>query len=257
MFGNSKSFSRSLLVIAFTVLLSVLGIAQQVKQRVVQLVPYRDQPIEIVAVKVKGVPIKPKQKFDGDSDWLNGMTVTLKNVSDRPVAYVSVLMGVPYGKKNSRPVNAGAVLQYGVRSLRPGENYPAGFIKPEPLLPGETVDVVLTERERDQLHSYLAEKGASTEITELNVRLYEVFFEGDSDTKWSTGRMLRLDPNDPNRWIPIESGTPSGRAVSKPKFVQARFIAPTRVALPPPDPDVDYCTFRDGGEETKDCTAKD
>jgi hypothetical protein len=230
MFGNSKNFLHSLLVIAFAVFLPHLCSAQQVKQRVVQRVPYRDQPVEIVAVKVKGVPIEPKQEFDGDNDWLNGMTLTLKNISDRPVAYVSVLVGAPYGQRNDR-TNAGAVLHYGARSLRPGENYPAGFIKPEPLAPGQKVDLVLAERERDQLQSYLEEKNASSDITELNVRLYEVFFEGDSDTMWSTGRMLRLDPNNPDRWIPVEPDKPSGRAVSKSTFVKARFARPTRLLI--------------------------
>lgn len=210
MFNN---FSRSMLLLTLAVLLlPTLTLAQQAKQRVVRLVLARDQPVEIVAVKVNGVPIKSEQKFDGNSDWLNGMTVTLENVSDRTVAYVAVLVGVPYGRKNDRPVNAGIVSHYGARSLRQGEIYPPNFVKPEPVLPGMTVNVILSERECEQLRSQLAQNNASTDITDLNIRLYEVFFEGDSETKWMTGFMLRRDPNDPDLWVPIEPDVSLGRA---------------------------------------------
>lgn len=249
-------FTRSMLLLTLAAsLLPTLISAQQTKPRVVRLKPFRDQPVEIVAVKVNGIPIKPNQKIDGDSDWLNGMAITLKNVSDKPVAYVSVMVAVPYGKKNDRTVNAGAVSHYGARSLRAGEAYPPGFVKPAPLLPGATVDVFLSETECDQLRSHLAHNNASTDIADLNLRLYEVFYEGDSETKWMTGFTLRRDANDADRWVPIESGVSVGRAARKANFVRARLAAPTPSMLI--DGDIPTCSHRNGGNRDEECTAKD
>ena len=214
MFGSLAIFSRPLLVLMLTILPAAPGMSQKIKPRVVQPVVYSDQPVEIVAVKVKGVPVRPKQKFDGDKDWLNGMTITLKNVYDKPVAFASVLVSAYYEKdgkrikqRNGMDVQAAIEVGYGIQPTRPGEldvsNYSA------PVLPGETVEVVLSERSRDELYSLLTQDNASTDVVELIIRVYRVFFEGDSETMWSTGRMLRRNPEDDRHWIPIKRDTPS------------------------------------------------
>lgn len=239
------------LIPAYIVIVAVL--AQQTKQRVILLKPYKDQPVEIVAVKVKGAFIKPKQKFDGDGDWLNGMEIKLKNVSDRPVAYASVLVGAEYAKRDGDPVNAGTVLHYGAQSPPQGQTYPAGFTKPAPLLPGATVNLVLADKARDQLQSHLTLNNASTDITELNLRVYVVFFEGDSDTKWSMGGMLRRNPLDADHWVTIEPESSSRRPVNAARFMQAKLAAPACC----PDPDIIVCRYKVTGSETRNCTVKD
>ena len=223
----------------------MLAIGQDIKERVVKHVVYRDQPVEIVAVKVKDATIHPKRKFAGNSDWLNGMTVTLKNVSERPVAYVSVLVGAPF-EKNGERISAGVDLQYGATPLLPGEVAPVSTSARRPLPPGETADVVLSEEKRDELYSLLQENNASTDITELSIRVYDVFFEGDSEMRWRGGRIYRRDPNDPWYWIPIMPGTSSNRTSSKPRFVPAWLAAPARAFLLP-DPSIENCKYRDGG----------
>jgi hypothetical protein len=208
MFRRFKNLSSPILVLSFTVLSPALALTQQVKPRLVQQIVYNNQPVEIIAVKVRGVAVKPKQKFDGDNDWLNGMTVTVKNVFDKPVAYVSLLVGAYYerdGKRkqrDSKDVQAVVELMYGAQPAGPGDSAPPYRA---PLQPGETLDLVLSERKRDELYSLLAEDNASTDVMELTVRVYLVFFEGDSETKWKTWRMLRRDPNDSRQWVPVKA----------------------------------------------------
>ncbi len=68
MFGKLKSVSHYILILTFTLMSATLifmtlperGNAQQGKERVVQIKIFRDQPVEIVAVKVKGVSVEPK-----------------------------------------------------------------------------------------------------------------------------------------------------------------------------------------------------
>lgn len=252
MLKKLKNFSRPVLALLLIVILLPLGMAQQAKQRVVQLSVFRDSPVEIVAVKVKGAEVKPKQKFSGDSDWLNGMTITLKNVSERPIAYVSVLITAYYEKNNARikvngqDVQAAIELYYGVQPLPPGDERVLPFYIP-PLMPSYTTDLVLTERSRDELYSLLGERNASTDITELTITPYVVFFQGDSDTKWRTGHMLRRDVNsNRERWIRIDLG-PTSQTTSKPRFMRAWLAIPIRPLLPPDDA-VRVCTYKDLGD---------
>jgi hypothetical protein len=244
------------------ILLTVAGFTYQPRKRAVELKAYRDQPVEIVDTKVKGGTVKPKQEFDGDSDWLNGMIVKVKNVSDKPVAYVSVLVTAYYERDGRRTkqrdgmdVQAAIELNYGAQPPRPGAPAPPYRA---PLQPGDSIDLTLTERSRDQLYALLSQDNASTDIALLTVRVYEVFFVGDSETKWTTGRVLRRAPDDPMRWIPVERNTSAGRRVEKPKVVRARFEGlRTSLDIPPPDTDIPRCSYRDLGDRQDDCTATD
>ena len=258
MLAKSKGFS-SILVFALAVFLPALNIAQQTRERFVRLVVYKDQPVDIVNIRVKGFPINPKHKFAGDKDWLNGITITLKNITDKPVAYVSVLVGAYYEKngkrlkRDSMDAQTGIELTYGTQPPRTNEPAPPYTA---PLLPGETTDLVLSVSSRDELYSLLRTESASTDLAELSVRVYEVFFEGDSDIKWETGGMLRRDPKDPRLWVTIRPGISSSQIVSKPRLVPVRFASPAR-ARPLIDPDIVQCTHIKKGQVDKDCTAKD
>jgi hypothetical protein len=260
MYGTIQRLFLSILILVCAVYLPTFSGTQQTKQRNVHLEAYKDQPVEIVNVKIKGNPIKPKIKFVAGNDWLDGMTITLKNVLDRPVAYVSILVGAYYErngvrtkKREGRDVQAGIELKYGAQPPRSGETPPPYRA---PLLPGETIDIVLSEKSRDELFSLLSSENASTDIPEITVRVYEVFFVGDSETKWGTGFMYRCDANDPQLWIPIESGPSSGRVAAKPRFEKARLSVPAHGPLFI-DPDLEPCQYKNGGDRDEDCTAVD
>ena len=266
MYTPPKVFSLSVLTLILAVSLPTFVFAlwqpasisaQQKSQRVVQQRAVRDQPVEITAVKIKGSLVEPKRAFAADDDWLDGMTITVKNVFDKPVAYVSVLVSAYLEnngqrfKKNGNDIQAATPLRYGAEPPRPGEPVPPYS---PPLQPGASLDLTFSERSRDDLKSLLTEGNASTNIKEITVRLYEVFFEGDSDTMWSLGFMLRRDPNNPRRFVPINSAPPTGRADSRPKFVKAGFAAAKPILE---DPALPRCTFHNAGNEDKECTAMD
>lgn len=251
MLENSKIFTFPLMALALMVLPFSLGLSGQLKERSVQQSIYQDQPVEIVSVKVKGVPVNPKQKFSDDSDWLNGMSIRLLNTYNKPVAYVSVLVSAAHMKQDGtlnideegKQISAGIELQYGAQP----------FIAPTPpygttLQPGETVDVVLSESLRDELYSLLRDRNSATDVTELTVRIYEVFFEGESDKKWQTGVMLKRDPRDPQHWIPIRRNNSTNSAIKKDNATPAQ---------PEPDPDFLNCTHKVEATTEKNCVATD
>ena len=251
MVRESKILSRLMFGVTLEILLPALNIAQQTNQRIVILRAYKDQPVEIVSVKVKGVPIAPKRKFTVDGEWLNHITITAKNVFDKPIAYLSVLVGAPY-EKDGKQISAGVELQYGAAPADPGG--PASPYRP-PLLPGESVVLVFSESLRDQLRSILISDNTSTDVSEISIRLYEIYFQGDNNTKWSTGTMLRRDPNDSRHWIPIEPSKPIGHAFRRPRLVPARFASPLYPVVI--DEDIVNCTYKDLGAREEDCNAKD
>jgi hypothetical protein len=271
MFIIRKNISLSILICASLVLLLTLNYVvsqavssgapqQQGKQRVMQLGVYRDQPVEITTVKVGGVPIQPKQKFTAGSDWLNGMTITLKNVYDKPVAYVSVMIGAYYelkdGKRmrrNNQDVMTGFELPYGFPPPRPGEPDPPAYVPP--ILPGESVDIVLTERWRDELYRYLRKEDASTDLTEINLRVSCVFLQGNSEIKWGGGKWLQRDPNDPDWFKPIQPAAPLSRVGRRRRSVRASHAFRRLALLPPEDTVIDPCTYQDLGNRNENCNA--
>lgn len=268
----TKSEKRSHLVMAlmFAVVITGLslimlrpaqGTAPQGKTRLVKPTAYRDAPVEIVAIKVHGAPIAPHRAFTNDSDWLNGLTITLKNVFDKPVAYVSFLVGAYYEKdgvrikkRDDKDVLAMVEMGYGAKPRRPDESA-APYRRP--IQPGESMDVVLTDAAREDLYSLLRNGGASTDVTEISVRLNEVYFEGESETKWSLGFMLRRDTEDPRRWLPVESAGSHSHAVRKRRPtapVEPTFPATGLMLFDPLDPP---CTYKDNGDHNENCTALD
>jgi hypothetical protein len=235
---------------------------EKVKEREVKIKIFKNQPVEIVAVKIKGASVEPDRKFAGDSDWFNGLTVTIKNVCDRPIVFATVLVsahhekdGVRMQTSDGRDYIAGVDLMYGVRPLMPSE--PPRSYSATPLMPGQTADLVLSERLRDSLYFMLRERDSSTDIPELTLRLYQVYFEGDDDTKWNHGFLFRRDPNDPMNWLVIDPPPPSrNHAARKSKFAARMPPNLTPVSNHPLDP-LPTCTYRDIGDVPKLCNARD
>lgn len=243
------------------VMLSAVSSGQQGNERTVRIKTYKDQPVDIVAVKVKGVPVEPDRRFTGDSRWFNGMTVTIKNVSDKPVVWAMVLVSAYQerdGKRmktsDGRDLVAGTELMYGVRPLISGE--PPLPYSATPLMPGQTADLVLTEFYCEQLYSLLRKSDSSTDIPELNLMLEEVSFYGDDEMKWRNGLRRRRDPNRPGAWLTVDDPPRLNHAARKPNLIGARMPGPnldTRTYhLFDPLP---KCTHRDIGDVPTQCTA--
>jgi hypothetical protein len=201
----SVTLRRLVIGVALFSLLAALSgptCAQQVRDR--QVRPAFDftqiqMPVEIVSVKLNGEEVRPDEKIQGDDDWLRGLSFTLKNVSDKPLAYVAVALQFP------RPQGHVAyVLSYGV-DLSRGE--PRRESSPPAIEPGRTVDLVLT-REKYQGFLRLLEQGeAARSFDAAPYYVERVCFEGEPDILWAGGMLKRRDPNRPTEFIAIERYT--------------------------------------------------
>jgi hypothetical protein len=180
----------STLVMLFILVTSGLSSAQQLRDR--ELRPASDftniqMPVEILSIKLNGKEIQQGEKIMGDDDWLQGLSFALKNISNKPIAYIEV------GLKFSRP---GSFVVY---SLNYGVDYSRGESRrefsPPAIQPGQTLNLVLTKEKYPIFLSVLAQGGASRSFDTVSYSLNRVSFEGEPDVIWSGGNLQRRDSN--------------------------------------------------------------
>src|SRR2546422_1555049 len=109
MFTSHKTLSLSLIssttiMMAATIVFAILptrGSGQHAKKRSIEIKTYKNQPMEILSVRLKGTELTPGKKFEGDTDWYDGLTITIKNTSDKPVVWATVVV-LAYQEKDGR-----------------------------------------------------------------------------------------------------------------------------------------------------------
>ena len=153
-------------------------------------------PVEIVAVKLNGDDVLPGEKVLGDDDWLRGLSFTLRNISDKPIAYVAVALQFP------QPQGYVAyVLSYGV-DLSRGE--PRRESSPPAIQPGGTVNLVLTKEQYPGFLRILGLGGAARSFDAAPYYVDKICFEGEPDVIWAAGMLKRRDPERPTEFKAIE-----------------------------------------------------
>ena len=244
------------------ILLTQVTNAQQAKQRLIEVENFPNQPVEIVNIKINGVSVKPSQKFAESSDWLEKMTITLKNTGEKPISYASINVYTHYEKdgnrlkKEGREFLAAVGLSYGVSLFC--DQYKRDSFLNKPIMPGESIDFNMTTGSRSELNKLLTSENATTEIEEVKISANIVFFQGETDLMWKRGFMLKQDSKKPSFWnvisdIELKSKSPKNRIYSKKSDRM-----PLRPEDPPDtDPDVTRCLYSFVGIEQSDCNTLD
>ncbi|HKG97761.1 MAG TPA: hypothetical protein VKA97_08100, partial [Pyrinomonadaceae bacterium] len=172
--------------------------AQEVRDR--QLIPVFDfatiqMPVEIVSIKLNDKEIRPDEKIKGNDEWLRGVSFTLKNISDQPIAYVNI--GFKF------PLPNGFV----VYSLPYGINLSRGDImresSPPAIQPGHSLDLVLTNESYKSFLYVLAQAGASSSFDTAAYYVDTVCFENQSEVIWQGGFLKRRHPTEIGRFDPM------------------------------------------------------
>ena len=210
---SSLNVSKMLLnLIGVAMLLPVIGFAQG-QERVINKLSWRTEPIKILKLKTKGKPIELGKNFLEEDDWLKGLTVTVQNVSDKPIARIVLDLSFPRPEGTSETISTfSEKLVYG---LDPSDAQDAGAQKQ--VLPGESVDVKLLEANLPFIKAALVELGYPEKITRARIMVEFVTFT--DGTAWNGGDILYPDPTDPKRKF-------------NPKVPLIRPIPPDRSALP-------------------------
>lgn len=158
-------------------------------------------PVEIVSIKLNDREVQPGEKIKRGDDWLQGLSFTLKNVSDKAIAYVAVSLRFdsPPSAQPRRVVVF--VLSYGVDYSR---REPRRASSPSPLQPGETVDLILTKERYANFLEILRMGDIPPSFDVAPYFVERVSFDDDPDVIWEAGYLKRRDPTTIGRFNIME-----------------------------------------------------
>jgi hypothetical protein len=166
---------------------------------------HADEPLELVEIKISEKSVRDKisvksrpldegrrgldtVKFQDTSDWFKRMRIRLRNVSGQTiVGFQAYLYLKPPGSE----------AMYGTRFT--GEKQ----LEHTLLAPGGEIEIMLDKESVARTLVTLKEHGWDANSAEVSFSLGIVAF-GDG-LEWFKGHKLRVDPDNPNRRIPVET----------------------------------------------------
>ncbi len=184
-----------LLLIGALVLLPRTGFTQET-ERLIDKASWPKEPIKILKIRTKNKEVELGKKFGMDDNWLFGLTVTVQNVSDNPVARIDLRLDFPRPGGGKFPETAiyMAHMTYG---RDPADVSPNEVVKL--VLPGETVDVKLLEVNVPSYMEDLQKLGYEQPIKHAQIMVYSVTFVDGSE--WAGNVILYPNPNNPKQKI--------------------------------------------------------
>jgi hypothetical protein len=207
MFQNFKRLFCRVFVAAFISAISVVVVEGQTPERVVKKRNWHKEPVKVSKLKVKGHPVSPGRKFlEEDDNWFRDLNVDVKNISDKPILFLTftLVLARPEKYGTATPLAGSPYasdLTYGQDPLLPGVAAPPD--QPIPIMPGDSVKLVLTSAAYDRITASLNELKYSAGVKEIWLILGRVVF-GDG-TMWNAGHLLRPNPSSPHGYTLIRT----------------------------------------------------
>lgn len=103
-------------------------------------------PVEITLTKSDIGIIKPGKKFSAGEDWFKGLTVSVRNDSDRPITHLSLRLRFPRPKGQEVALDFVESLEYGESPI-PGADGIVPTNTARPVMPGESVELRLSDED--------------------------------------------------------------------------------------------------------------
>jgi len=201
MIKQLKHFLISMTLLLAAILLPLSVFAQQSHDRTIKKISWRNEPIKITQIKVDGAVVDFDKNFQAKNDWLRSLTLSVSNTSDKAICYINIALDFPRTKGQQPP--ARDHLLWGRFRVLPDANELTENSKI--LKPGESIDLTFSDEEYRQTQDFLRQTNYSESIDLLEIIIDEIGFEGERDTLWISGQMMRRDPSNSRRWLPIRS----------------------------------------------------
>ena len=174
--------------------------------KLLELRRFPHEPFELVDLKVSEHSVKDKiairrrgateglddVKFQDKDDWPKRLRIKLRNVSGKTVVGLQAYL---YFKLPG--------LQTWFDARLTGPSTP---LENTPLAPGDEVEATIDEGSWERAVGRVRQYGSDITLATVSFTLGIVGFS--DGTQWNHGHLLRLDPGNPNRQIPIDTKTP-------------------------------------------------
>lgn len=141
------------------------GAGEQARQKVIEKARTENDVVQFSEIKVSQKAVEPGKPFDDDDDdWAGKIFLKVKNISDKPIVYLSVNLNFPESSAT------GAMMSFPiVMGQMPGSKF-RQFHDPISLLPGESVELPVTQN-RERMKSFVEERMPFRNIRKSNWRL--------------------------------------------------------------------------------------
>jgi hypothetical protein len=184
-------FLFAIIGICFSIPIITLG---QSQERLINKLSWKNEPIEVIGLKSKGKNIELRKSFLEDEDWLRGFTVTVKNVSNKPISRIEIDLSFPRPRGTPKNVPTyGTTLVYG----RDPSDEDARLFRP--ILPGEIADVSLPDYNLPFLREDLMKLGYPPNVTLGQIVFQQVTFS--DGTAWMGTDVFVPNPKNPKEKI--------------------------------------------------------
>jgi hypothetical protein len=188
---SSLKVGKMFLTLASMITLLVLLGFSQKQERTVDKLSWRTEPIKILALKTKGKTIELGKQFLEDDDWLSGFTVSVQNVSSKPISRIEIDLSFPQPEgiaSEEKPT-------YRLGMVYGQEPSPDAATQDQ-VLPGESVDVKLPEANLPFIKNALESLGYPVKLTRARIMIDAVTF--NDGTTWDGDKILYPDSTNPN-----------------------------------------------------------
>lgn len=172
------------------------GKTGQNKERLLEKGTFRKEPMRVVGMKAKGKPVESGKKFVEEDDWINSLTIRLKNVSRKPIVFFEVSLTFPADAQRPYGPVPGYVrdIKYGKEPLSGG----AGSLNQlPPVMPNDFVELTLSADDQEAIETALTQMDYPKGVYVKMVLRTVIFAD---DTMWRAGETLTRDPKDPSSW---------------------------------------------------------
>lgn len=172
-----------------------LALVRTVDRRRIGRVYDANEPVRVIGLSKGNKEFGLDESFVAGPDWFSDLRFRIKNNSGKTITYVSLGIDFPETSMTGTPMRFSA--SYGVSPLGIVQNtrisVPAG----------ETFELVIDEDRFRQLVRFIESRTLLNSLTRANLNFQIITY--DDGTGWSGGVQTRRDPNDPKRYIPINS----------------------------------------------------
>lgn len=182
---------KFLWLLTIVLVLPVFVIAQESEsQRILTKSSWRNEPLKIERIKIKSGEIETGKGFFAGEEWYNGLTITARNISTKPISRIEYRLSFPPAGGFSETVPSYSVnLVYG----RDPSSEEAKKIKL--IMPGESVEVRLLDANLPYIKAALKDVGIPEPVWQAEIQLDSVTY--DDGKMWANDMIFHPDPKNP------------------------------------------------------------